>query len=163
MAARINQHILIARKLLRQHREIYPQYWKWSDNAVDHAVLYGWQSTVFGWVQQVAEDFNHRSLRNFHMQANGAEMLRLAICMATEAGIQVCAPVHDAVLIQAPESETEEKALQMQVIMNRASSIVTGGFELRTEIKKPIYHPSHFYDKRGAKMYERVMNLIKTV
>ena len=36
------------------------------------------------------------------MQANGAEMLRLACCLATERGIEVCAPVHDAVLICAP-------------------------------------------------------------
>ena len=36
------------------------------------------------------------------MQANGAEMLRLACCFATERGVRVCAPVHDAILIEAP-------------------------------------------------------------
>jgi hypothetical protein len=33
--------------------------------------------------------------------ANGAEMLRLACCLATERGIEVCAPVHDAILCPA--------------------------------------------------------------
>ena len=36
------------------------------------------------------------------MQANAAEMMRLAACFATESGIEVCAPVHDAFLICAP-------------------------------------------------------------
>jgi hypothetical protein len=36
------------------------------------------------------------------MQANGAEMLRIACCLATERGVEVCAPVHDAVLICTP-------------------------------------------------------------
>jgi DNA polymerase-1 len=36
------------------------------------------------------------------MQANGAEMLRMACCLGTEQGIEICAPVHDAVLICAP-------------------------------------------------------------
>ena len=45
---------------------------------------------------------NPRTLFNFPMQANGAEMLRLACSLATEHGVEVCAPVHDAMLIHAP-------------------------------------------------------------
>ena len=57
--------------------------------------------TVFGWPVHVEAGANPRSLRNFPMQANGAEMLRLACCLATERGIRVCAPVHDALLVEA--------------------------------------------------------------
>lgn len=39
------------------------------------------------------------------MQANGAEMLGLACCLATEAGIGAYAPVHDAQLIEAPAGD----------------------------------------------------------
>jgi hypothetical protein len=62
-------------------------------------MLHGTLHTVFGWCVHVGEAANPRSLRNFPMQANGAEMLRLACCLATECGIEVCAPIHDAVLI----------------------------------------------------------------
>ena len=34
-------------------------------------------------------------------QAHGAEMLRLACCLVTERGIQLCCPIHDAVLVEA--------------------------------------------------------------
>ena len=36
------------------------------------------------------------------MQGDGRETLRLACCLATERGVEICAPVHDAVLIEAP-------------------------------------------------------------
>jgi hypothetical protein len=35
------------------------------------------------------------------MQANGAGMMRLACCEATEKGIGVCRPGHDALVIEA--------------------------------------------------------------
>ena len=64
--------------------------------------------TVFGWPLYAGEQPNPRSLRNFPMQGNGAEVLRIACCLATERGIEVCAPVHDAVLIAAPLERTSK-------------------------------------------------------
>ena len=58
--------------------------------------------TVFGWTVRVGPDANPRSLRNFPCQANGAEMMRLACCLATERGVSVVAPVHDAVMVEGP-------------------------------------------------------------
>ena len=54
-------------------------------------MLHGWLWTVFGWRVHVGDHINPRSLANFPVQANGAEMLRLACCLATERGIAVCA------------------------------------------------------------------------
>ena len=102
LAARIGQPPIVARDLLQAHRETFRTFWRWNDAAVDYAILTGSLHTVFGWHIHMGEDPNPRSLRNFPMQANGAELLRLACCFATERGIQVCAPVHDAVLICAP-------------------------------------------------------------
>ena len=102
LALRIAQPIIVARDLLRAHHETYRTFWRWSDAVVDTAMLTDSLHTVFGWHVHVGENPNPRSLRNFPMQANGAEMLRLACCLATERGIEVCAPVHDAVLICAP-------------------------------------------------------------
>ena len=64
---------------------------------------------------------------NFPMQANGAEMLRLACCLATERGLAVCAPVHDAILIEAPAAEIDEHVAALQACMREASRIVLGG------------------------------------
>jgi len=124
-----------ARELLRLHQQTYPGFWKWSESAIVHAMLRGWLQTIFGWRILVSPDANPRSLANFPVQANGAEMLRLACCLATEREIPVCAPVHDALLVGGTVSEIEGVVIATQAAMAEASQIVLNGFELRTEAK----------------------------
>ena len=110
LAYRIGHPPIIASELLRAHHETYPKFWRCSDAAVDTAMLHNELQTTFGWHVRIGDEYfdidkqkwvkpNPRSLRNFPMQANDAEMLRFACCMAFERGIEVCAPVHDVVLI----------------------------------------------------------------
>ena len=159
LAQRIAQPPIRARELLRLHRETYRVFWRWSDAAVDSAMLNSSLRTVFGWRVQVPQISNPRSLSNFPMQANGAEMLRLACCIATERGIEVCAPVHDAVLICAPLECLDADVERMQDAMREASHIVLNGFELNTDAKI-ISYPDRYMDERGTVMWERVMKLI---
>jgi hypothetical protein len=161
LASRIGQPSVVARDLLRAHHETYRTFWRWSDAAIDHAMLRGSLHTVFGWRVHVDENPNPRSLRNFPMQANGAEMLRLACCLATERGIEVCAPVHDAVLICAPLERLEADIAGMRAAMAETSKIVLAGFELRTDATR-VLHPDRYQDPRGTMMWQRVMGLIIT-
>ena len=159
LAARINQPVARARQLLELHKRTYRQFWKWSDSVVDEAVLGGRLWTSFGWQIQVQGVINDRSLRNFPMQANGAEMMRIASILLTEAGIKVCAPVHDAFLVEAPLDELDAAIVQTQSLMVEASRIVLGGFELGSDVKV-TRHPDRYVDKRGAEMWNQVMALI---
>src|SRR3954453_11592237 len=129
LAQRIGQPPIRARQLLELHRQTYRVFWRWSAQMVGCAMLTGSMRTVFGWRVQVPAKANDRSLRNFPMQANGAEMLRLACCLATERGIEVCAPVHDAVLIAAPRETLDAEVAKTQAAMAEASRLVLGGFE----------------------------------
>ena len=160
LAFRIGQPPIVARDLIHLHRETYRKFWRWSDAAVDHAMLHNSLHTVFGWKVHVGENANPRSLRNFPMQANAAEMLRLACCLATESGIKVCAPVHDAILICAPLDRIDEDLARTRAIMAKASRIVISGFELRTEAKI-VRYPDRYMDRRGVVMWNRVSELIK--
>jgi DNA polymerase-1 len=78
-----------------------------------------------------------------------AEMLRLACCLATERDIQVCAPVHDAVLISAPLDRLEADVGRMQEAMREASRIVLNGFELGADAQI-VRYPDRYMDERGA-------------
>jgi DNA polymerase I len=159
LALRIGQPPVVARDLLRAHRETYRTFWKWSDAAVDFAMLTGSLHTVFGWHVHVDEKPNPRSLRNFPMQANGAEMLRLACCLAIERGLEICAPIHDALLVCAPIDRIEEEVGRTRAAMAEASRIVLNGFELRTDADI-VRYPDRYCDVRGAVMWDRVMGLI---
>ncbi len=158
LAARINQPVARARQLLALHRQTYRQFWKWSDSAVDEAVLGGRLWAGFGWQIHTRDEINDRSLRNFPMQANGAEMLRIACILLTEAGIHVCAPVHDALLIEAPLDELDEAIATAKALMGEASRIVLDGFELGSDVRAFRY-PKRYMDKRGEVMWDTVMNL----
>jgi DNA polymerase I len=159
LADRIGQPPIVARDLLRSHREVFWTFWRWSDAAVDLAMLDGSIPTVFGWNVHVGENPNPRSLRNFPVQANGAEMLRIACCLATERGVEVCAPVHDAVLICAPFERLGADIATTRAAMAEASRIVLAGFELRTDVSTTEW-PARYMDPRGAVMWGRVAKLL---
>lgn len=162
LGRQIGQDPARAHELLRLHRTTYPQFWRWSDAVVDYASLNSTLYTTFGWTLHVGVDANARSLRNFPMQANGAEMLRLACCFATERGIRVCAPVHDAILVEAPLAELKETVGSVQEVMAQASSVVLDGFRLRSDVKI-ITPPDRYNDARGQQMWATVWDLIAEV
>ena len=159
LAARINQPVARARQLLELHRRTYRQFWKWSDGAVDEAVLGGRLWAGFGWQINTRDELNDRSLRNFPMQANGAEMLRIASILLTEAGIRVCAPVHDALLIEAQLDGLDAAIATTKALMQEASRIVLDGFELGSDVKE-VRYPDRYMDKRGVVMWNKVMALL---
>lgn len=159
LARRMGQPPAMARELLRLHRQTYPVFWRWSEAAVNHAMLRGWLQTVFGWRVHVGPRANPRSLANFPMQANGAEMLRLACCLATERGIRVCAPVHDAVLVEGPADDIENVVVDTQAAMVEASRVVLDGFELRSDAKI-VRHPERYSDPRGVRMWDTVTAIL---
>jgi hypothetical protein len=158
LARRMRQGVAQARRLLELHRETYPVYWHWSNAVQDFAMLHGYLETVFGWRVHVGPGANPRSLRNFPLQANGAEMLRLACSLATEAGIRVCAPVHDALLVEAPLDDLDNVVRDTRQAMRQASELVLPQFPLRTEARL-VCHPDRYSDPRGETFWELVWGL----
>ena len=159
LALRLGQPPVVARDLLRAHAETYTRFWKWSDRVVAHATLRGSTHSAFGWTLHLGAGANPRALRNFPMQANGAEMLRLACCLVTERGIELVAPVHDAMMICAPLERLEQDVAVTQAAMAEASLVVLAGFELRSEAKL-VRYPDRYSDPRGAKMWQTAMRIL---
>lgn len=160
LAASLGVAPVEARELLRLHRRAYPRFWRWSEASVDAGVLRGEMRSAFGWRRRVGAGANPRALMNFPMQANGAEMMRLAAIAATEAEIEVCAPVHDAFLIAAPLDRLEQDVARMRALMGRAGRAVTGGLEVRTDTAL-VRWPDRLVDEGGAAMWARVMALLE--
>ena len=106
--------------------------------------------TVFGWTIHPGLRPNPRSLRNFPVQANAAEMLRLACIYILDAGVELCAPVHDAVLIRAPLGQLEAHIAIAQQAMSDASADVLSGFHLRTEVHS-VRYPDRYMGRPGRK------------
>ena len=86
-------------------------------------------------------------------------MLRVACILGVEAGIKICAPVHDAHEFEVQSDAIAEQVRLMQELMAKASAIVLGGFELRSDVKI-IPSSERYCDPRGTVMWERVEELL---
>lgn len=160
LAYRMNRSVTIARDWIEAHRRRYQAYWAFSQNAQDHLMRGGSLETTFGWHLHPCRNPNTRSIVNFPIQAGGAEILRLACILATEAGVEVCMPVHDALLINTPTNQLEQTLETTKAAMTRASKLVLGGFEIRVD-SKIIKYPGRYMDeKRGRVMWETVTDLL---
>jgi DNA polymerase I len=165
LAARLGVSTFEAHQMLTQHRELFAQYWQWSDDWVQHALQTGVMRTAFGWSCRTGTvEFNERSIRNWPIQATGADILRIACILATRHGIRLLAPVHDAVLVEAPIKRIEADVALMREIMRRASRVVLNGdaggtHELRTDCAI-VRYPESYSDKRGAKIWAGVVELL---
>jgi hypothetical protein len=159
IALKLGITVVAARALLAAHRAIFPVFWRWIDDTVGRAMLTNQIQSTFGWTAHLTAGSNPRALMNWPMQTNGAEMMRLAACMATEAGIEVVAPVHDAFLIMAPVDRIEHGVARMRGFMSEASAIVLDGFRLRAG-NKTIRYPDQYTDDRGTQMWNTVMRCL---
>ena len=146
------------RELIAKHRVTYSRYWLWSDAVQDTAMFHGSLESSYGWRVRVGLKPNPRSLRNFPVQANGAEMLRLAMILAHQRGVQICAPVHDALLIEADIADIEAAVLICQEAMAEASTLVLPGFRLRTDAKI-VRAPDRYSDERGTQIWDTLWSL----
>jgi DNA polymerase I len=147
------------RELLQMHRTAYPRFWRWSQAVQDWAMLHGSLTTTYGWTIHVnGSQVNPRSLRNFPVQGNGAEMLRLAIILADEGGVEICGPIHDAVLLQAASEDIDEAVERCRKAMIAASELVLPGFPLRVEAKTWDW-TTHYSDDRGAEFWKKLWSL----
>ena len=168
IALKAGIHVDRARELLRLHRATYRQFWRWVEGIVDKALLGFPLETVFGWrIQYPAGSgiiVKERSMLNWPMQSHGAEMLRLALAAGVEAGLMICAPIHDALLLEAPIDEIEAQAEMLAKIMGDASELVMGpGKRCRSDIKI-IRYPDRFEDEaRGTTMFEVILQLLHEI
>jgi DNA polymerase I len=142
----LNCHPLIAAGILDQHKRTYRRFHEWRDGVGDAAVVNRQIQTQFGWTLRLSSDPNPRTLFNFPMQGNGAEMLRLAAMRLCDAGIVPAMLVHDAILLEVDNLEQIAHAKQ---IMQQAGRDVCHGLDVGVDgDDKPLMSGMHYADQR---------------
>ena len=71
----------------------------------------------------------------------------------------ICAPVHDAILLEAPLEALDRDIARLQEIMTEAGRIVLDGFPVRTDAEV-VRFPDRYMDKRGNAMWRIVNKLL---
>ena len=67
------------------------------------------------------------------IQSTGPDLLRLCCCLVTERGISLCAPIHDAILVEDSLDVSSERLQEVREIMESASRTLLDGITIRTE------------------------------
>jgi len=128
-------------------------------SVTDHAGLDLELSTQFGWTMQCPSGMNVRTIRNYAIQATASEVLHVACILAERRGIEIVAPVHDALLMQCSANCVDDASRALDRCMRDASAIVLRGYELPTDEQR-ILPGQSFYDERGEAMWNVVTKLV---
>jgi DNA polymerase I-like protein with 3'-5' exonuclease and polymerase domains len=108
---------------------------------------------------QCPPGINPRTVRNFPIQSTGSEILHVACVLSERRGINIVAPVHDAIMAEAPIERAEEIAAALDRVMRDAAALVLRGYELPTDAK--IIEPGQrYFDERGEAMWNTVNKLV---
>jgi DNA polymerase-1 len=145
LAKGLDRHPLVASHIIEKHRQSYPRFWEWRANSVQRAMLDRRIETVFGWPLRITSSPNKRTLYNFPMQGNGAEMLRLAAWRLCEAGIIPCMLIHDGILLEARDQEEIDHVVE---IMRAAGRDVCDGLEIGVDVDQKLEYGARYRDKR---------------
>ena len=166
LARRLGVSTFVSSEMLGQHRGLFNQYWAWIEDWIARALDTGSMRTPLGWACRTGiTEFNQRSIGNFVVQATGADILRLSCVWGHRRGIELCGPIHDAVLIEAPIDRIDADVALMREIMRRSSRVVLnaerdGPYELRTDVTI-VRHPDRYSDKRGLQIWTDVLRLLE--
>jgi len=152
LSQKIDGTVTDARIIMQQHHEVFSTSWTWSDRAVDHAFYDGVLINVFGWPLRITSETKINTVRNYLVQSAGAVMMQIACCLATEQGVRVLCPTHDALTIEAPIALLKKHTAITKQAMIKAGMAVLGGFKLDIEVEEFIY-PDRFVDKDGKELW----------
>ena len=154
-------HELEAKVLLQKHRETYRKFWAWAENNKDRGLLGLKLETCFGWpIRVTSGDVKANTFLNWPMQAHGAEMMRVACILALERGIKLCAPIHDALLIEARSDQIDSEVVKLKECMSEASEAVLGDGKVCRVDADIVRYPDRYMDEHGQAMWDQIMDLL---
>jgi DNA polymerase family A len=162
LAKGLDRHPVIASAIIETHKRAHPDLYQWRDDMVMGAMLERRIESEYGWPLRISSSPNKRTLYNFPMQSNGAEMLRLAAWRLCEVGIVPCMLIHDGILIEARDKEEVAHAIE---IMRAAGRDVCRGLEVGVDIDQELHNGARYRDKRpiAQQMWDTIMRALEEI
>jgi DNA polymerase I-like protein with 3'-5' exonuclease and polymerase domains len=164
LAGQLQCSVSKAADLQRRVASIYSVFWRWVNGVATQAQFRGKIVSPLGWPLQVGATTKRNTLKNFLMQSGGADMLRVLIIAAHEAGFRLCAPLHDSLWVMFPVGELHEQLAVLRTLMSRAMEAVCG-LPCRTKVETIASWPNCWGDVRkpsqkGAELWWEIQGLI---
>jgi hypothetical protein len=159
LAVRTGISLYEAAEILARLRARFRGFEAFAQRALDRAGITLEISTPFGWIMQCPPGINPLTVRNFPIQSTGSEVLHTACVLAERRGLRIVAPVHDAIMAEAPPDQAADVSRELDRVMRDAATIVLRGYELPTDEQR-IAPGQRYFDERGEAMWTTVTKLV---
>jgi hypothetical protein len=180
LAKSLNRHPLIAAEVIWLYAERHPKFWRGRLEAVERAMLRRKIESSYGWPLRISHAPNQRSLLNFPMQSDGAEMLREATVRLCAAGIIPIMLVHDGILFSETDPRKVGEAMQIMCAVGSeicngikvgvdldSSTLATRGVKIdaHTDWTKLQHEDRRYRDKRpmAKAMWDTIMDVLVSI
>ncbi len=134
-----------AKKLIRQHRDVYPRYYEWKEELWDQ--YRNDQRPLFlrdGWYLDI-DQMSRLSALNFPVQGTGSSMMRVCIDMLYDEGIELICPVHDSMIVECDEEKADEVTEIVTRCMLSSSAKILGADGMRVGAPE-IVRPGEYWE-----------------
>lgn len=88
-----------AQELIDSYNDLFVKYYNWKEEEYDNYKTYGFLKLPCGWYQ-FGQNTNSRSVKNFLTQGFGASIMRKAVELGHEEGLDIIFTLHDALYIE---------------------------------------------------------------
>jgi hypothetical protein len=105
-----------AEALIELFEEAYPDYQEWKRNTLEDYQDDGYLKLPCGWLMHGDND-NDRSVTNMPIQGFGSSIMRKAVSLAQDAGLDVIFTLHDALYIECDTDSTVSSANLLCALM----------------------------------------------
>jgi DNA polymerase I-like protein with 3'-5' exonuclease and polymerase domains len=135
---KLDMSLGIAAECMAALKHIFARYRTWSDRYLQQAYA-GGRVTCLDWQMVVHPGTRTATVRNWPIQAAGADILRRVCLKLDEADITIVGCLHDSVLIEVPLAGYELAIQRAQSLMANASAEVLDGFRLKSTVESTVF------------------------
>lgn len=146
----------MAEKMDRYHKDTFSAFWDYTYSCSGKYKNRVPLITSDGWVLW-QDNPVMTSVRNFMIQGTAAAITRKAIILLIELGIDVIAPLHDAIYVLCSVSEQEPISKIIENVMLKATEIVLN--ETKTQMRvdtKIVTHDKVWIEGKGIKDWDKL-------
>ena len=159
MARKMKKPIETAEMIFQVHQRVFNKFWAWQEKMVDRFSYDGEYQTANGWRYKLpkgstfrqygeTEGYSEATLKNWLVQATGAEILRRAMRKLYDNGFKIVALVHDEIIVECISHEALDKnhyVEKVQELMQDAAREIIG-WPIKTDAK--VYDSGERFDPK---------------
>ena len=147
-----------AKELINLHKEVYTTYYAWKESIWEtYRPKDGKKKPCIltdGWYIDVHQ-FSKMSVLNFPVQGEGSSIMRAMVDLVLDSGVQVVCPVHDSLVVECWEVDSERVTETVKGCMLEASQKVLQTDLMRVGDGEMLRHGEFWVTEKNAKSLEK--------